>query len=123
MRSSKKSEEKECIEIIKKYSKEKHLEFRILGSQPGFESNRDSKLIQNLLKSHPVELFKQEPVLKSVHITLETGIFESKIPGLQIAIISPNIQGAHTVNEKVEIESIMRTDKWLVNFLEDAEFY
>jgi len=119
MRSSKKQEEKECLERLKKYCEEKNLKFTILGSQPGFESNRDSKLIQSLIKAHPLELFKQKPMVKSVHISLETGIFESKFPDLQIAIISPNIQGAHTVNEKVEIESIMRTDKWLVNFLEE----
>lgn len=118
MRSSKKSEEQECVEMLKKYSKEKHLEIKILGSQPGFENKKDSKLIQNLLQTHPVNLFNKQPVLKSVHITVEVGIFQAKIPNLEIAIISPNIQGAHTINEKVEIESINRTDKWLVQFLE-----
>ena len=117
MRSSRKQEEQECIEIIKKYSKENELVFKILGSQPGFESKKDSNLIQNLLKSHPIELFNKEPELKSVHITVEAGIFQSKIPELQIAIISPNIQGAHTINEKVEIESIIRMNEWLTNFL------
>lgn len=117
MRSTKKIEETECIEMLKKYSKENQLRFNILGSQPGFESKENGKLIQDLLKSHPINLFKQQPILKSMHITLETGIFQFKKPELQIALISPNIQGAHTINEKVEIESINRTDEWLVNFL------
>ena len=102
---------------MKKYSKENQLRFNILGSQPGFESKENVKLIQDLLKSYPINLFKQQPILKSMHITLETGIFQFKKPELQIALISSNIQGAHTINEKVEIESINRTDEWLVNFL------
>lgn len=118
MRSSKNVEEQECVEMLKIYSRNNNLKFNILGSQPGFESDKNCELIQNLIKTHPSDLFGQAPVLKSVHITLETGIFQSKIPNLQIALISPNILGAHTVNERVEIESVKRTDKWLVNFFE-----
>lgn len=117
MRSTKKLEESECVEMLKRYSKENQLRFNILGSQPGFENEQNCKLIQDLLKSHPISLFKEKPIVKSMHITLETGIFQFKKPELQIALISPNILGAHTVNEKVEIESVNRTDKWLINFL------
>lgn len=119
MRSSKKVEEQECLEILKKYSNERQLKVKVLGSQPGFENEEKCNLIQNLLKAHPIELFKQKPKLKSVHIALETGIFQTKMPNLQIAVISPNIQGAHTVNEKVEIESIQKTNEWLIRFLEN----
>ena len=52
-----------------------------------------------------------------MHIAVEVGFFQEKIPGLQIAIISPNIQGAHTANEKVEISSIYKTNEWIYNFL------
>ena len=45
------------------------------------------------------------------------GIFKEKIPGLDVAIISPNIKGAHTVNECVEIKSVYLMDKWLENFV------
>lgn len=117
MRSSKKIEEKECLEIIKQYCKQNQLEFTILSSQPGFESCPNSSLIRKLLEAHPIEEFKKRPELKSVHITVEVGFFKNKIPNLEIAIISPNIQGAHTTKECVEIASIERADKWLVNFL------
>lgn len=117
MRSSKELEEKECLEMIQKYSKQNNLEFTILGSQPGFESNPNSTLIKELLEAHPTEEFKKKPELKSVHITVEVGFFKRKKPELEIAIISPNIQGAHTTKERVEIASIERTDKWLIKFL------
>ena len=118
MRSSKESEEQECLQVLKSYSEQFQLDFTIIGSQPGFESNPNSSLIQELLKSHPIEEFKEFPKLKSVHITVEVGFFKQKIPNLQIAIISPNIQGAHTIKECVEIDSIKKVDKWLMNFIE-----
>lgn len=118
MRSSKESEEQECLHALKSYSEQFQLDFTIIGSQPGFESNPNSSLIQELLKSHPVEEFKESPKLKPVHITVEVGFFKQKIPNLQIAIISPNIQGAHTTKECVEIDSIRKVDKWLMNFIE-----
>ncbi|MCI9178313.1 MAG: aminoacyl-histidine dipeptidase [Clostridia bacterium] len=117
MRSSKKEEEMSCINLIKKFSKESKLEFSILSSQPGFSSNQTSNLIQELIKAHPKEDFKVPVVIKAVHITVELGFFKEKIPELQIAIIAPNIQGAHTVRECVDVASIEKVDKWLLKFL------
>lgn len=118
MRSSRKIEEQECIDMLEKYCKDKNLKMNVIGYQPGFESKKDSKLIQDLIKTHPLELFGKPPKIKSVHITVEAGFFQSKIPNISIAIISPNIQGAHSISEKVEIESIKRMDNWLISFLE-----
>ena len=39
MRSSKESEEQECLNVLKSYSGKFQLDFTIIGSQPGFESN------------------------------------------------------------------------------------
>ena len=117
MRSSKKIEEQECLSLLKSYSNQQQLEFNIIGSQPGFESDCNSSLIRELLSTHPIEEFKRPPTLKSVHITVEVGFFKQKMPNLQIAIISPNIQGAHTTKECVEVASIKRADKWLMNFI------
>lgn len=117
MRSSKELEEKECLEMIQQYCRKNQLEFTILSSQPGFESSPNSALIKKLLQAHPIEEFKKNPQLKSLHVTLEVGFFKEKIPNLEIAVISPNIHGAHTTKECVEIASIERTDKWLINFI------
>ena len=122
MRSSRTKQEKKCLEMLQAYCKEYQLEFTILGSQPGFQSEENSELIQTLLKTHPTKLFEGKmPKLKSMHITVEVGFFKEKIPDLEIAIISPNIQGAHTPEESVEIESVQKTDKWLWDFLKQYE--
>ena len=43
--------------------------------------------------------------------------FKEKINGLDVAIISPKILGAHTVNECVSIDSVEKCDRWLKEFL------
>lgn len=117
MRSSRKKEEEQCLEIIKEYCKKHNLELNILGSQPGFESDKNGSLIYNLLKTQPIELFGKPAELKSMHIAVEVGFFKEKIPDLQIAIISPNIKGAHTIKECIEIASIERVNNWIFSFL------
>lgn len=117
MRSSKNVEEEQCLKILENYSNNYDMKLTVLDSQAGFDSNENCELIQGLLKAHPKELFKESPNLKSVHITVEVGLFKERIKDLQVAIISPNIQGAHTPKECVEIASIKKTDKWILDFL------
>ena len=117
MRSSRKREEKKSLSMLKEYCQNQNLKFHILGSQPGFESDQNGSLIHRLIQTQPVTLFKEPAKLKSMHIAVEVGFFQEKIPDLQIAIISPNIQGAHTVKECVEIASIERANEWIFCFL------
>lgn len=119
VRSSKKEEEKNILEYLKEYSNNYKFEFVIQGSQPGFESNESSELVQNLVKSYKKVTGKEDLQLKSVHITVECGFFKEKIKGLEVAIISPKILGAHTVSERVEMNSVNECDKWLYEMLQN----
>ena len=118
MRSSRKEEEKICLNKLKEYCKDNNFVFNIIGSQPSFRTGENAEIVRKLIKAHPDELFKTNPNVKSMHITVEVGFFQEKIPDIQIAIISPNIQGAHTPKECVEIASIERNNIWIENFLE-----
>lgn len=112
VRSSRKNEEKIILDYLKSFSIKNNFTFNIIGYQPGFETNKNSALIQRLVKAYE-KIETSSPNLKSVHITVESGFFENKLPGLQVAIISPKILGAHTINEMVDIESIKKCDNWL----------
>lgn len=116
VRSSRKNEEKIILDYLKTFCAENNFVFNILGSQPGFETKQDSEFIQKLVKAYE-KIENKRPNLESVHITVECGFFENKLPGLQVAIISPKITGAHTVNEMVNIESIRKCDMWLYETL------
>lgn len=117
MRSSKKEEEKECLEYIKEYSNRNNYLFTILGSQPGFETNEDSELVKKVKQAYK-NVNKEEMLkIKSIHITVEAGFFKDKINDLDVVIISPKILNAHSPKECVSIESIKQCDKWLWDFL------
>jgi len=117
MRSSKKDEEHKCLKYMEQYSLENDLDFTIIGSQPGFDTPENSKLVENLKKAYKSVDINEKLNIKSVHITVETGFFKDKINDLDVAIISPKILNAHTTKECVNIASVYKCDKWLQNFL------
>lgn len=112
VRSSRKDESVQILDYLKDFCLQYNFEFTLIGQQPGFETKQNSPLIQKLVSAYN-KIENKNPNIKSVHITVEAGFFESKLPGLQVAIISPKIIGAHTVNELVDIESINKCDHWL----------
>ena len=118
MRSSRKREEKECLEYIRDYSEDAGFEFVILGSQPGFETKSSSEFLKSIKDAYKKIGNEENLKVKSVHITVEAGFFREKIEDLEIAIISPKIENAHTPEECVEIESIRRCDEWIRNVIE-----
>lgn len=118
MRSSRKKEEIECLDYIENFAKENDLEFIIQSSQPGFETKQESKFVQKIKKA-----FEKEEIsnlkIKPVHITVEAGFLKEKIKDLELAIISPKILNAHTVNECVSVESVKKCDKWIEKILSE----
>lgn len=121
VRSSRKWEEQECLQYLNTFAEAHHLSFEILGQQPGFESNSNSKFIQSIIAFHPTKLFSKKPEIKSVHFTVEVGFFKEKMPDLEIAIISSNIQNMHTPKECVEIKSVEKVDQWLMNIISNQK--
>ena len=56
-----------------------------------------------------------------MHAGLECGIFCDKKEDLDPISIGPNILDIHTVKEKLDIESVNRTWKYLLKILQDVE--
>ena len=56
--------------------------------------------------------------IRAVHGGLETGIFSSKIPGIDIVAIGPDAEGAHSPDERVNISSVERVYKFLREVIE-----
>ena len=114
MRSTNKDEANEVLEMLNNYGNKYNFSLKQVGYQPGFYSSEDSSLIKLLKETDP---YKTKAEAKSLHITVEAGFFQERIPDLEIAIISPNIKDAHSVNERVSIQSISKTYKWLEEFI------
>ena len=121
MRSSQKEEAQEVLEYMRSYFTNDHFTFTILSSQPGFATTENAKIVQALKRAYSKIGAKEELVIKSVHVTVETGFFKEKIPNLEVAILSPKILGAHTPKECVSIASVEECDRWLSQVLEDLQ--
>lgn len=116
-RSSRENEKKEVLEKIELYCMDNGYVFSKIGEQPSFKTKKESSLIKDLIKAFKETIHEKGPNVVPLHITVEAGFFKQKISDLEVAIISPEILGAHTTKERVSIESIHNCDKWLIKFL------
>ncbi len=72
---------------------------------PGWQPNMSSevlKLSRNVYK----RLYSKEPLIKAVHAGLECGILGDKYPGLDMISLGPTIDGAHSPDERVNINDV-----------------
>lgn len=116
LRSSNSKEREKAIKELDKICNNYKYQLNITGYQPGFNTNENTNLIKELIDSYK-DINNTSPKIESIHVSVEAGIIKEKIPNLEVAIISPNIIGAHTTSEKVEIDSIFKCNKWLLNYL------
>lgn len=116
-RSSKIDEETQIYKNLKEIVAKYDYSFNVLGYQPGFETPKNSTLIKKLTRAFQNVFGECSPMIKPVHICVEAGMLKEKMPDTQVVIISPEILGAHSVNEKVKISSIIEFDNWLFEFL------
>lgn len=72
---------------------------------PGWKPDMDSAILKTS-KDVFKNLFKKDPEIKAIHAGLECGILGSKSPGLDMISFGPTIQGAHSPDEKVNIETV-----------------
>lgn len=98
-------------------SKLYNADFTVDSSYSSWEYKENSKVRELFTKAHE-DLFKKTPKIKAIHAGLECGIFAGKIDNLDVISIGPNIYGAHTPEEKMEISSVEYTWKWILKALE-----
>lgn len=77
------------------------------GSYPGWMPNTDASIIQ-LMKSLYKEMFNSEPMVDACHAGLECGIIGRNYPDMEMISFGPNIRGAHSPDEKVQISSVQK---------------
>lgn len=112
IRCTDKLKEKEIIKNLINLCNEYGIKGKVLDSQSAFNTLPNSSLLQ-VLKDSAINKVSEV----KLHIAVESGIFQDRIKNLDVAIISPKIIDAHSINEKVEISSILDTSTWLKIFL------
>ncbi len=72
---------------------------------PGWKPDMGSPVVE-VVKQVYTAVWKQEPVVTSVHAGLECGLLAEKVPGLDMISFGPQIEGAHSPDERVRIPSV-----------------
>ena len=72
---------------------------------PGWKPDMDSAILKTSKKVFK-DLFKKEPEIKAIHAGLECGLLGAKNPGLDMISFGPTIEGAHSPDERENIETV-----------------
>lgn len=120
LRSSNNDRLTELKEKITRILDEEGFLYEIGSEYPGWEYKEDSKLrplAQEVYKKFEGKDF--ETIV--IHAGLECGAIYEKYPNLDIISIGPNISGAHSPKEQVEIASVERVYDYLKELLKSIK--
>ena len=84
----------------------------------GWKPDPGAPLLATFRKLHQ-EITGHEAELRAVHAGLECGVIGDKCPGMQMISFGPRIQGAHSPDERVHVESVGRFWNLLVALLKE----
>lgn len=118
LRSSNKQSEQFHFLKFEKYIKSFGCKLENCGSNPFFETDKNSKLISNLQDCHK-KLFGCDAVLNRVHAGLEGGVFAQKVKDINIAVLGFDIWDMHSTCERVSLKSVDKIYLWAYYFLRD----
>jgi dipeptidase D len=74
---------------------------------PGWKPDMTSRIL-NIARTTYLSLYGSEPAVKAIHAGLECGIIGEKYPGMDMVSFGPTLEGVHTPDEKIYIETVGR---------------
>jgi len=86
------------------------------GSYNGWTPKPETPIVK-LMSSLYKEMFKSEPLVDACHAGLECGIIGTNYPKMEMISFGPNILGAHSPDEKVQISSVQKFYGFLLETL------
>jgi dipeptidase D len=86
---------------------------------PGWKPNLDSPILK-LAKSTYRELYGKEPAVKAIHAGLECGIIGEKYPGMDMVSFGPTLEGVHSPDEKIYIDTVEKYWTFLLGILKNV---
>ncbi len=86
------------------------------GGYPGWTPNPNAEIV-DLMKNLYREMFGDDANVYACHAGLECGILGSNYPDMEMISFGPNIRGAHSPDEKVQISSVMKFWNFLLETL------
>ncbi|MBK7108544.1 MAG: aminoacyl-histidine dipeptidase [Chitinophagales bacterium] len=87
------------------------------GSYPGWPPAPHSEIV-TIMSDLYTELFKGDAHVNACHAGLECGILGRNYPDMDMISFGPNIRGAHSPDERVQISSVQKFWKYLLETLQ-----
>ncbi len=94
------------------------MDVTLSGDYRGWQPNPNSEIL-DIAKAKYIQLFDHEPRVVACHAGLECGILGERYPGLDMISFGPNIRGAHSPDEHVEIKSVQKFWRYLQEVLKE----
>ncbi len=88
------------------------------GEYPGWKPNINSAILKTMKKVYNKK-FGKTPEVKVIHAGLECGLLGNVYPNLDMISFGPTIRNPHSPDEMVNIDSVKRFWKYLVETLEN----
>ncbi len=88
------------------------------GSYPGWKPNPNSPILKVLETTYET-LFNKKPNVLACHAGLECGILGTNYPEMDMISFGPTIKGAHSPDERANIESTQKFWKYILQILKD----
>ena len=104
--------EEKIITIVKKYN----ASYEVSGGYPEWRFKPISRLRDIAVKTYQ-DLFNEKMQVTVIHAGLECGAISMHYPNLDMISIGPNIYDVHTPKERMEIASVEKYYKYLVELL------
>ncbi|MCG8409796.1 MAG: aminoacyl-histidine dipeptidase [Bacteroidales bacterium] len=85
---------------------------------PGWKPDTNSEIMKITEDSY-FRLFNKKPIVRAIHAGLECGLFLEKYPYLDMISFGPTIKGAHTPEERINIETNVKFWDLLLDVLKN----
>ena len=86
---------------------------------PGWAPNPSSEILVTAVDSYK-KLFGKDPVVRSIHAGLECGLFLEKYPNMDMISFGPTLRDVHSPDERINIETVEKFWKHLLDILKNA---
>ena len=83
---------------------------------PGWKPDLDSPIL-GIAKSAFRALYGKVPEVKAIHAGLECGIIGERVPGMDMVSFGPTLEGVHSPDEKIYIDTVERFWNFLLEIL------
>lgn len=118
-RSSVASELDEAVEVVSTIFKLGGAVVENSDGYPGWKPNLNSPILK-LAKETYASLYGKEPAVKAIHAGLECGIIGEKFPGMDMVSFGPTLEGVHSPDEKIYIDTVEKFWKFLLAILKNV---